>query len=668
MLVAQPSRAAARGSERSPGVESLTCARAGPHAFRVGELFFFVATILLTFLIYVLVNGAGMAKALKLFAYAAGATGSFALICLPILLLGRVSWYTHIVFYFTLFSLPGAITLVDFDRAVPRISLLGVVLINVLAIHFAESSSWITWLLNPFRLDGVFTHLIGLWPSCIALLLAVAGPPGDPRLRLVVGAWTQAVGLIWLLPIAREALVRFDATDWTSYLLSVVACGAAVHVALLAHSLVAAMKGKLLSTSRGSVSATRVIAERVYLTKYHPLLLAGLAVLWWFAVDAWQASPLLANSKIGIAYIVAAILGTLLMPERKREPDDLGAEIADARMFKWRSYRGTIFLFLFGFALFWLITMMNQDSVFIFGTHWLANFVLVTSILAGIFVLNGLFAGAWIIGDVLERPASGKVRRNTWIVALAIVLAWQYAILPRAHPQGGLDGNEQAFAHGRVYLWYATEVGRWYGNGRVVYFEETGGPRRRVCGDAGSPVDSFQVIMDEGIECRQGTEVRLVDKHGDPASGQRLETRVVPVQEIDASESACWPFMADVPTLSCREVVGALGDERRIPGMRVPSSWDIDAARYFQYQRDGMTLTQCIEIPADAALPDGAAGDATVLVFYRYAVESRPFWLLDREGSCARVHGSRDPYDGSLYYEWHPLIVPYTGQTKSKLF
>lgn len=634
----------------------------------MGELFFFVATILLTFLIYVLANGAGVAKALKLFAYAAGATGSFALICLPILLLGRLSWYTHIVFYLTLFSLPAAITLVDFDRAVPRISLLGVVLINVLAIQFAESSSWITWLLNPFRLDGIFANLIGLWPSYIALLLAVIGPPGDPRLRLVLGAWTQAAGLIWLLPVAMESLFSFDATDWTSYLLSVVACLAAVHVALLAYSLFAAVKGKSLSTSRGSVSAARVIAERVYLTKYHPLLLAGLAVAWWFAVDAWQASPLLTNSQIGIAYVVAAILGQLLMPDRKREPEDLGAEIAEARTFKWRSYRGTIILFLFGLALFWLIGLMNQNGVFIFGAHWLATFVLVTSILAGIFVLNGLFAGAWIIGDVLGRSASRSVRRFAWMAGLAIIILWQYVDLPREHPKGGLDGNEEVFAHGRVYLWYATEVGRWYRAGRAVYFEETGVVRRRVCGEGGGLVDSFQVIMDVGIECRQGGEVRLVDKNGDPASGRRLATRVIPVQQIDAAESGCRPVAAEVPTLSCRGILGALEYERKIPGTQVPSNWDIDAARYFRYQRRNMPLTDCIEIPADAVLADGTSTDATVLVFYRHAFESRVFWLVDREGSCARVHGSRDPYEGSVFYEWHPRIAPYHGETKSELF
>ena len=55
----------------------------------MGELIFFVATILLTFLLYVVANGAGMAKALKLFAYAAGATAGAALLCLPILLLAQ---------------------------------------------------------------------------------------------------------------------------------------------------------------------------------------------------------------------------------------------------------------------------------------------------------------------------------------------------------------------------------------------------------------------------------------------------------------------------------------------------------------------------------------------------------------------------------------------------
>jgi len=160
------------------------------------------------------------------------------------------------------------------------------------------------------------------------------------------------------------------------------------------------------------------------------LLLAGLAVLWWFTVDAWQASPLLTNSKIGIAYIVAATLGVLLMPGRKGDRDDLGAEIADARTFKWRSYRGTIILFLFGLALLWAARLMNQDSEFISGKHSPSTFVFAMSILAGIFVLNGLFAGAWIIGDALGRPASRSVRRYAWIAGLAIVVFWQYANLP----------------------------------------------------------------------------------------------------------------------------------------------------------------------------------------------------------------------------------------------
>ena len=352
------------------------------------------------------------------------------------------------------------------------------------------------------------------------MLLAVSGPPGDPRLRLVLGVWTQAVGLVWLLPVAMQSLFYFDATNWVSYLLSVVACLAVVHVALLAYSLVAAIKGKALRTSQGSDSAARVISERVYLTKYHPLLLVGLAAAWWFAVDAWRVSPLLANDKIGIAYLAAAILSGLLMPERKSEPEDLGALIADARRFRWRSYRSTITWFLVGLALFWLVGAMNEDRVFIFGTHWLSGFVLLASIFAAIFVLNGLFAGAWIIGDNLGRPASRTVRRRAWMAGLALIALWQIVSLPQAHPQGGLDGNEQAFANGRAYLWYATDVAGLYRSGRAVYFEQGGMMRRRLCGDASSPVESFQVIMDIGVECRQGGEVRLVDADGEPASSQ----------------------------------------------------------------------------------------------------------------------------------------------------
>ena len=634
----------------------------------MGELIFFVVTILLTFFVYMLANGAGMAKTLKLFAYAAGATGSFALICLPVIPFGGLNSYVHIVFYLTLFSLPAAITLVDFDRAVPRISLLGVVLINVLAIHFAESSYWITWLLNPFRLDGIFANLIGLWPSYIALLLAVIGPPGDPRLRLVLGAWTQAVGLIWLLPVAKNSLIGFDATDRRSYLLSVIACAAAVHVALLAYSLFAAVKGKSLSTSQGTVSAASVIAERVYLTKYHPMLLVALAVLWWFAVDAWQVSPLLTQNKIGVAYVAAAILGALLMPDRKSSADDLGAEMAAARRVKWDSYRGTVIRFLVGLLLFWLVDAINQDTVFIFGAHLFATIIFVTSILAGIFVLNGLCAGAWIIGDVVGRSVPGTVRRNAWLVGFAIMIFWQYANLPRAHPQGGLDGNEQAFAHGRVYLWYASEVGWWHQSGRAVYFEEAGELRQRVCGDARNPVDSFEVVMDVGVECRTGDEVRLVDAHGNPTTGRRIESQAIRAQEIVAGGSGCRPVPADVPTLNCRGTLGAIERERKIPGTQVPSSWDIDAARYFQYQRRNMTPTGCIEIPADVALPDGTSTDATVLVFYRHDFESQPYWLIDREGSCARVYRSLDANEGGLFYEWHPLIAPYHGETKSELF
>jgi hypothetical protein len=482
----------------------------------VGELIFFVATILFTFLLYVLANGAGVAKALRLLAYAVGGAAAIALLCLPILLLGRPHWYAYIVFYIVLLSLPAAITVVDVDRAVPRLSLLGVVFINVLAIRFAEPSSWIAWLLNPFGLDGMFADLVGLWPSYIALLLAVTGPPGDPRLRLVLGVWTQAVGLIWLLPFAVASLVRFDATDWTSYLLSVAACVAAVHVALLAYSLLALIKGKSISTSRGSVSAMQVIAERVYVTKYHPLLLAGLAVPWWFAVAAWQASPLLPNGKLGVAYVVAAILGVLLMPDRKSEVDDLAAEIADARIFNRRSYRGTIILFLVGLALFWFIGVMKSTGDYIFGTHWFATFQFLLSIVAGLLVLNGLLAGAWLIAEVSGRPASRSVQRFAWRAGFAILVFWPAANLPREHPEGGLDGNQQAFADGRVYLWYATEIGWWHRSGRAVYFEASGDGKQRwrVCGDADRPVDSFRVIVDQGIECRQGEAVGLFDTDG----------------------------------------------------------------------------------------------------------------------------------------------------------
>jgi hypothetical protein len=125
---------------------------------------------------------------------------------------------------------------------------------------------------------------------------------------------------------------------------------------------------------------------------------------------------------------------------------------------------------------------------------------------------------------------------------------------------------------------------------------------------------------------------------------------------------------ADVPTLNCGGTLGAIERERKIPGTQVPSNWDIDAARYFQYQRRNMTSTGCIEIPADVELPDGTSTDATVLVFYRHDFESQPYWLIDREGSCARVYRSLDANDGGLFYEWHPLIAPYHGETKSELF
>lgn len=646
----------------------MTRARAGSHALCVGELIFFVVTILVTFFIYVLANGAGMAKALKLFTFAATAVGGSALICLPILLFFDLGSYAVLVFFLTLISLPAAITMVDFDQATPRMSLLGVVLINVLAIHFAESSFWITWLLNPFRLDGVFANVSGLWPSYIALMLAVIGPPGDARLRLVLGVWTQLVGLIWLLPVALKSLFEFDTTDWMAYLVSVVACAAAAHVALLAYSLVAAVKGKSLSTTRGSVSATKAIAERVYVTNYHPMLLAGFGALWWFAMEAWQESPILMQNKIPIAYVAAAVLGALLMPERQSKPDDLGAEIADARTFKWRSYRGTVTRFLIGLLLFWVVDVLNQDTAYIFGANSNAIFLFAMSILAGIFVLNGLFAGARIIGEAAGRPVRPSVRRKLWFAALAIVIFWQYANLPRAHPQGGLDGNEQAFSHGRVYLWYASEVGWWHQSGRAVYFEEAGELRRRVCGDARNPVDSFAVVMDGSVECRIGDEVSVVDEHGRPTTGRQVKTPAIRAQAISANAAGCRPVSAPEPTLKCRGTVDAIESERKIPGTQIPSDWDIYAARYFQLDRRTTNLTTCIEIPADVTLPDGTSTDATALVFYRNEPESRPFWLIDRKGSCDRVYVSTDEVYGGLYYEWHPLIAPYHGETKSRLF
>jgi hypothetical protein len=81
-----------------------------------------------------------------------------------------------------------------------------------------------------------------------------------------------------------------------------------------------------------------------------------------------------------------------------------------------------------------------------------------------------------------------------------------------------------------------------------------------------------------------------------------------------------------------------------------------------------MLMTDCIEIPADAVLRDGTSTDATVLVFYRHEFEARPFWLVDRDGSCARFRAKRGRPSSRVWYEWHPQMAPYHGETKSELF
>ena len=254
------------------------------------------------------------------------------------------------------------------------------------------------------------------------------------------------------------------------------------------------------------------------------------------------------------------------------------------------------------------------------------------------------------------------------MAGLAAIALWQPASLPREHPPGGLDGNEQPFASGRVYLWYAIDVWGLFGSGRAVYLEQGGMVRRRVCGEAGSPVESFRVIMDIGIECQQGGQMRLVDANGDPASGQPPQTRQMAAEAMDVAESVCRPAKGEVPTLSCGGVASALEDLPRIPGTLVPTRWDVNAARYFRNRQRNMPAVHCIEVPADAMLRDGTSADATVLVFHRPAVKRRAFWLVDRAGSCARVHSSLDTYYGLVYYEWHPNIAPYHGEKKSELF
>ena len=572
----------------------------------------------LAFLLYLLLVGAGIGRALRICLLAAAAGLGLSLVILFPLLFFLPDVVIAFAVLFNIILLPAVAFARARDVVVPGTSLVEVVFINVLVIMTAWYSPWLGYLLNPLTLlvpmDATrWTMAIGLWPTAIALLLAWRGPPGDSRLRVLLGAWTQLVGIMWLFPTALRSIEQFDAASMRSYLSSVIACLACVHVAMSYRHILELLGGPHRRETRRFGSLVEQTGESVSVPRMHPLMLLGLGLLWAGGLYLWLSVRPIEDATLLIlgAYVAAmGLTTTLSRHSREGEPQAMAqpAPVAARTKVDKQSMRELALAFRANdesakgsrssYSYFWrfmlaaiALLLARIYGAVLSGTEHAQLLPMIRG-LGALAVLPLALVGVWVIAESLGRAPTARQRHWIRLIGVLAIIVWQAVALSRLDPQGQYDG------------WQATT-------------------------DARDPP---------------------------PAAAAAIV-------QIARAQSPCRPIGDAKPALFCGDAAVTLGSVPHPRESGVPSTWDVDAARYYRLDNEDRDVL-CIEIPATGRLADGRAEMGVAVVFVEPRARIRRYWLMDREGSCSRAHSIR----AALVYDWHPTISAYVGQSRSQIW
>jgi hypothetical protein len=169
------------------------------------------------------------------------------------------------------------------------------------------------------------------------------------------------------------------------------------------------------------------------------------------------------------------------------------------------------------------------------------------------------------------------------------------------------------------------------------------------------------------IECRWPDRVALVDDRGESRFTIWGGFDAPRVTSIPAAARRCWLLESPTVAVACAAPVGQHPMTfMNNPGEQGEISWQPGAARYFRLDYQARQPTFCIEVPARATLRDGFSGPVVLVLAYTDTAESAGFpllrWIVDRDGSCARMASS---VDGIHRYQWNHLTAPYFFESHS---
>ena len=275
---------------------------------------------------YLLARGVGVVSTAKIVAIGLGA--GLVLACT----LGLMFWLivlqkpAQTIAVFAMAMLPFAAVQQARDKLLASITPLGIVLLNV-AVDFVPRTGVL-----PLSLAGIVDWLplpggaaipariaIAYLPTWIALLALRRGPPGDPAVRLLLGAWVCWVGLA---AIAGPAWQAVSSLAWDSPL--AIAAGLAASY-LAVHALMLALSFVMFFT--GDDAAAESLAASVRIDGLRPLLALAIGIAFWASlwllahVAALRAhfGPLVLALAFGLAGVLPSRMPSPV-PELPDEP------------------------------------------------------------------------------------------------------------------------------------------------------------------------------------------------------------------------------------------------------------------------------------------------------------------------------------------------------------
>lgn len=447
------------------------------------------------FVLYLLFARAPLATILNAVTLSLGiASASVAIILLPayLFLPDRAQALATLCVAIGVVSAPIAVWRFARDRVVPRIPLLEVILINIVAL-FAAAPGLAYWL-DPLLLllgERVFSSralgfvhfLLQLWPTWLALGMLRRGPPGDARLRLLLAFWTVVTSAWILVGPAARALLQFDGSSATSLAMSLVASLLAVHVGLALLGVIMLLRsGEGLDSKPELPDELRFFAGRVYVGKmvWISALLLGAAV---YVLLRWLFGPAgvwpreLERQVFAAAAAVA--LARVLMPE------PAGGESPETiqqpeRLRSFAGQTGGLFFVLLAFGVLLLLGWAKRGVEWVHTPFsWLPLGAEVIRFVAGAVIIVVLLG---FVFTALEALGSGardwkRLRFKSTIACLLALALYQYATMPRQH-WGPEVSQETQLVRGRIYV--RTETGDDQLARKVLYLE-WGGERRALC-------------------------------------------------------------------------------------------------------------------------------------------------------------------------------------------